>query len=135
MFGVEGDFAGMIVTSSGLQFGTFNHNVKAPNALNYNASALYYPIKWGSTFPFVAGGIGGLTMFERVGAGVTSDATFFTSNIGGGLKWYAPNNRWGLRGDYRFLIIKGNSDAGSFFGTDTRYGHRLFLGFIVNAAR
>ena len=135
MFGVEGDFAGMIATTSDLQFGTLNHNTKAPNALNYNVSAVVYPIRWGAAFPFITGGIGGLTMFERVGAGVNSDANFFTGNVGGGVKWYAPNSRWGLRGDYRFLIIKSNSDAGSFFGTDTPYGHRLFAGFIVNAAR
>jgi hypothetical protein len=27
--------------------------------------------------------------------GVTHDETFFSGNVGGGVKWYAPNNRWG----------------------------------------
>jgi len=43
--------------------------------------------------------------------------------------------RWGLRDDYRFLITKSNNDAPSFFGRDSRYGHRLYAGVIINAAR
>jgi hypothetical protein len=38
-------------------------------------------------------------MFERGGLGVTGDTTFLVGNIGGGVKWYAANSRWGLRGD------------------------------------
>ena len=38
-------------------------------------------------------------MFARHGVGVFNDETFLTGNAGGGVKWYAPNNRWGLRGD------------------------------------
>jgi hypothetical protein len=135
LVGVEGDFAGMIATTSDLQFGTLPRNTKAPNILNYNVDVLVYPVSWGAVFPYAGGGIGGLTMFERVGVGVNSDNTFFVGNIAGGLKWYAPNSRWGLRGEYRFLMIRSSSDAAAFFGQDNRYGHRLFAGLIVNTAR
>ena len=47
--------------------------------------------------PYATGGVGGLTMFERPAVGVFNDETFLTGNVGGGIKWYAPNNRWGLR--------------------------------------
>src|SRR5580704_4970795 len=33
-------------------------------------------------------------------------------------KWYAPNSRWGLRGDYRFLMVKSSDVAPSFFGRE-----------------
>lgn len=73
-------------------------------------------------------------MFRRTAALVASTlvgcaSTYAQENPAPGI------NRWGIRGDHRFLIIKSNTDAGSFFGTETRDAHRLFPGFIVNAAR
>jgi hypothetical protein len=53
------------------------------------------------------------------------------TNFGGGVKWYAPNNRWGLRGDYRFGITRSKDDAPEFFGRDTRYIHRFYGGVMV----
>ena len=85
--------------------------------------------------PYVTGGVGGLTMFERADLGINSTATFLTGNVGGGVKWYAPNGRWGLRGDYRFLAVRSNSDAPTFFGAENRYGHRVYGGLVINAVR
>jgi hypothetical protein len=51
------------------------------------------------------------------------------------VKWYAPNNRWGLRGDYRFQITRSKDDAPAFFGRDTRYVHRVYAGLIINTNR
>jgi len=59
-------------------------------------------------------------MFERPELGVTKDQTFLTGNVGGGVKWYAPNNRWGLRGDYRFQVTRSKDDAPAFFGARQR---------------
>jgi hypothetical protein len=133
--GVEGEFGAMIATTSDLQFGTLNSHTKAPNMLNYNVNGIVTAAKLGAARVYGAGGVGGLTMFERAGLGVTDDTTFLIGNVGGGVKWYAHNNRWGLRGDYRFLMTKSNSDAPSFFGQDRRYAHRLYAGVIINAAR
>jgi hypothetical protein len=33
-------------------------------------------------------------MFERPALGVLDDETFLSGNVGGGVRWYAPNKRW-----------------------------------------
>jgi hypothetical protein len=130
--GVEGDLAAMIATTSGLQFGDLNSHTKAPNFLNYNVNGIVTAARFGPSAIYGAGGIGGLTMFERVAVGVPNDNTFLVGNVGGGVKWYAPNSRWGLRGDYRFLMTKSSNSAPAFFGQDNRYAHRLYGGVILN---
>jgi hypothetical protein len=81
------------------------------------------------------GGGGGLTVFKQASLGINSDDTFLTGNVGGGVKWYAPNGRRGLRGDYRFMGTQSKDDAPAFFGQDTRYGHRVYGALIINAVR
>lgn len=54
-----------------------------------------------------------LTTFERGALGVNDTETFLAGNVGGGVKWYSGNRRWGLR-------------------SDERYGHRLSGGVILN---
>ena len=66
---------------------------------------------------------------------IPEDQTFLTGNFGGGVKWYAPNRRWGLRADYRFGITRSKDDAPAFFGRDTRYVHRVYGGVIINTVR
>jgi opacity protein-like surface antigen len=133
--GVEGELGAMIATTSNLQFGDLNSHTKSPNVMNYTANAIVSPWTGHSITPYAAGGIGGLTMFERPELGVTSDMTFLTGNVGGGVKWYAPNNRWGLRGDYRFAATRSKSDAPAFFGQDTRYVQRVYAAVIINTVR
>jgi hypothetical protein len=133
--GIEGELSAMISTTSGLQFGDLNSHVKAPNVLAYTGNVLYSPWTGHSVVPYAAGGIGGLTMFERPLVGVTKDQTFLIGNAGGGVKWYARNNRWGLRGDYRFVASRSKDDAPAFFGRDTRYVHRVYGGVIINTLR
>jgi hypothetical protein len=130
--GVEGEIAAMLATTSDLQFGDLNSHTKAPNFLNYNVNAIITAARFGPSAVYGAAGIGGLTMFERVGLGVANDDTFLVGNVGGGVKWYAPNSRWGLRGDYRFLMTKSSNTAPAFFGQDNRYAHRLYAGLILN---
>jgi hypothetical protein len=133
--GVEGELGSMIATTSSLQFGDLNHDTKSPNMLSYQANIVISPWAGHPIVPYVTGGAGGLTMFERPGLGVTSDETFLAGNVGGGVKWYAPNNRWGIRGDYRFAATKGKDDASAFFGRDTRYAHRVYAAVIINTVR
>ena len=130
--GVEGEIAALLSTVSDLQFGDLNSNIKAPNFLNYNVNGIVTAARLGPTALYGAGGIGGLTMFERAGLGVANDKTFFVGNVGGGIKWYAPNSRWGLRGDYRFLMTKSTDGAPAFFGQTTRYAHKIYGGLILN---
>ncbi len=93
---------------------------------------VYAPNK-SSVVPYVTGGIGGLSAFERPSLGIIDTETFLTGNVGGGLNWYA--GRWGLRGDYRFVAVRAKDDAPDFFGQETRYGHRVYGGVILNVGR
>jgi Outer membrane protein beta-barrel domain len=133
--GIEGELASMIATSSDLQFGDLPSNVKAPNMLGYTGNVIVSPWTGHSVVPYASGGVGGLTMFERPRVGVFSDETFLTGSVGGGAKWYAPNKRWGLRGDYRFVATKSKDDAPEFFGRETRYIHRVYGGVIINTVK
>jgi len=58
-----------------------------------------------------------------------------SGDAGGGLKWYANNGRWGVRGDYRFIAVRANDTAPAFFGQERRYGHRVYGAVIINAVR
>ena len=133
--GIEGEIASMIATTSGLQFGDLPDNVKAPNMLSYTGNVVVSLASGHSVVPYAVGGVGGLTMFERPALGVLSDETFLTGNVGGGVKWYAPNNWWGLRGDYRFAANRSKDDAPEFFGRETRYVHRVYAAVIINTVR
>ena len=135
IFAIEGELAAMIATSSDLQFGDLPSNIKAPNMLGYTANVIVSIPTGHSIVPYAAGGGGGLTMFERPALGISDDETFFTGNAGGGVRWYAPNKRWGLRGDYRFVVTQSKDDAPVFFGRDTRYAHRVYGGVIINTVR
>lgn len=135
MFGIEGELVAMISTDSHLQFGDLPTSEKAPNLLGYTTDLIFTPWRPSAFQPYAAGGIGGLTMFERPGLGITDDVTFLTGNVGGGMKWYAPNNRWGLRSDYRFIATKSKDSAPEFFGRDSRYVHRVYAGVVINTVR
>ena len=80
--------------------------------------------------PYVTAGVGGLSLFEKASLGINGTETFFTSNVGGGVNWYA--GRWGLRGDYRFIAVQSKDDAPDFFGRENRYGHRIYGGVLLN---
>ena len=133
--GVEGELGAMIATTSGLQFGDLNHDSKSPNMLSYTGNLVVSIPTGHSVVPYATGGVGGLTVFERPVLQISEDQTFLTGNVGGGVKWYAPNNRWGLRGDYRFAATRSKDDAPAFFGRDTRYVHRVYGAVIINTLR
>jgi len=131
--GVEGEVGGTAGVSQNLTFaGSALSNIKTPNTLTYNGN-LVVSAPGHSVVPFITGGIGGLTMFERAALGVDNRTTFLTGNVGGGVKWYASNGRWGLRADYRFIGVRGNDSAPAFFGQNARYGHRIYGAVIINA--
>jgi hypothetical protein len=131
--GVEGEVGGAIGISQTLDFsGATLSGTKSPHLLNYSGNVIVHAAR-GPVVPYVTGGVGGQTLFERAALGITDSETFLTGNVGGGVKWYA--GRWGLRGDYRFIAVQGNDDAPAFWGTDTRYGHRVYGGVILNVVR
>src|SRR5262245_32984789 len=63
--GVEGELGSMIATTSDLQFGDLDSNIKAPNMLSYTGNVVVSPWVGHSVVPYGTAGVGGLTMFER----------------------------------------------------------------------
>ena len=131
--GVEGEVSGALGIAQDLTLTGGTSNLKTPNLLNYSGNLVVSAPNKTSVVPYLTGGIGGLSLFERQSLGVNGTETFFTSNVGGGVNWYA--GRWGLRGDYRFVAIKSKDDAPAFFGQETRYGHRVYGGLLLNLGR
>ena len=131
--GVEGEVSGALGISQSLDFsGATQANAKTPHLLSYSGNVIVNAAK-GSVVPYVTGGIGAQTLFERASLDISDADTFLTGNVGGGVKWYA--GRWGLRGDYRFIAVQSQDDAPLFFGRQERYGHRVYAGVLLNVAR
>jgi hypothetical protein len=133
--GVEGEVGGGIGIHQDM---TFNGNPlahqKTPDMIAYNGNVMVNPIgNDRAVVPYVVGGIGGLTLFtakEVVPLGVTQDQTYFTGNLGGGVKWFATRHV-GLRADGRVIAVK-NKDSAPFFGyEDHRYGVRFYGGLVL----
>jgi opacity protein-like surface antigen len=133
--GVEAEVVSSLGIAQDLQLGGLNTHEKTPNTVAYTGNVVLSLPTHSSLVPYATGGVGGLTMFKRASLGIPSPDTFLTGNVGGGLKWYAPNGRWGLRGDYRFMATQSKDTAPAFFGQDTRYGHRVYVGVIIDAVR
>lgn len=131
--GVEGEVSGGLGITQDLQFGGLTSNTKTPNLLNYTGNVVVSVPNRSSVVPYVTGGVGGLSLLETQGLGIQDTQTFLTGNVGAGVKWYS--GRWGLRGDYRFVAVQSKDDAPAFFGQETRYGHRVYGGVIVNVKR
>jgi hypothetical protein len=125
--GLEGEVSGKLGVSQSLT-GVIG-DVTTPNMLNYSGNVVFNaPTR--TVVPYATAGVGGLSVFEKASLGINQTETFLTGNFGGGLKWFS--GRWGVRGDYRFIVTQSKDDAPEFFGRETRYGHRFYGGFLVN---
>ena len=135
MVGVEGELGGSLGVSQTFSMSDGSSlTEKSPNMLSYTGN-LVINAPGHSFVPYATGGLGGLTVYSRPVLGITTNDTFLTGNVGGGAKWFAGNGRWGLRGDYRFIGVRANDNAPAFFGQETRYGHRIYGGVLLNVAR
>lgn len=129
--GVEGEFSGAVGRTQDLKAGSVTTtNLKSPSLVNYSGNVIVSAANRSSVVPYVTGGIGGVSFLENTDLGINDMETFLTGNVGAGLKWRA--GRWGLRGDYRFLAVRSKDDAPAFFGQETRYGHRVYAGVLLN---
>ena len=131
--GIEGEVSGALGVSQSLQFAGVTTDRRTPHILNYSGNLVVSAPNRSAVVPYVTAGIGGLSMYEKPDLGITETETFLTGNVGGGVAWYA--GRWGLRGDYRFITVRSKDDAPAFFGRETRYGHRVYAGVILNTGR
>jgi len=130
---VEGEVTGSLGVTQDLKFSNGTANLKSPNLVNYSGNLVISLPNQSSVVPYVTGGVGGLTVFDKASLGIAETETFLTGNAGGGVKWF--NGRWGLRADYRFLAVRSKDAAPSFFGQETRYGHRVYGGLLINVGR
>jgi hypothetical protein len=130
---VEGELSGALGITQDLVLPGGTSNVKTPNLLNYSGNLVVSAANKSSVVPYVTGGVGGMSLFQKASIGINDTETFFTSNVGGGVNWYA--GAWGLRGDYRFIAVRSNDTAPAFFGQETRYGHRVYGGVLLNLGR
>ena len=130
---LEGEVSGALGISQTLRVGAADFDERTPHLLNYSANLVVSAPTGKSVVPYVTGGVGGLSLFERRAFTINDTETFLTGNVGGGINWYA--GRWGLRGDYRFIAVQSKDDAPSFFGQQTRYGHRVYGGILLNVRR
>jgi opacity protein-like surface antigen len=128
--GVEGEVGGALGISQTLEFPASNVDLKSPNIVQYSGNLVVSAANRSPVVPYVTGGVGGLSVFDKPALGIAETKTFLTGNVGGGVKWYA--GRWGLRGDYRFLAVRSQDNAPDFFGKETRYGHRVYGGVVLN---
>lgn len=133
--GFEAEVNGSVGVAQDLVYGGSVSNVKSPNTLNYTGNVVVSVPTHSSVIPYVTGGVGGQTVFQRAELGINDTQTFLTGNAGAGVKWYAPNGQWGLRGDYRFIAQRANDNSPAFFGQDARFANRVYLGVIVNAVK
>jgi hypothetical protein len=131
--GVEGEVSGALGIEQDLQFGGLTSNLKTPNLLNYSGNVVVSAANHSSVVPYVTGGVGGMSVFDTAALGIDGTETFLTGNVGGGVKWFS--GRWGLRADYRFIAVRSKDDAPAFFGQETRYGHRIYGGVLINTGR
>lgn len=132
---VEGNVTDAIGVTQNLDFASGTESLKTPNLLDYSGNLVVSFANGSGVVPYVTGGVGGLTIFDQSSVGISNTTTFFTGNIGGGLKWFNSTARWGVRADYRFMAVRTNNDVPAFFGHETRYGHRVFGAVLVNVGR
>ncbi len=130
--GIEGEVSSSIGISQSLDFG-YPSTVRTPDVLSYMGNVVVPVPSGSSVVPYVTGGVGGISLFSREAFGIDQTETLFATNVGGGVKWYA--GRWGLRGDYRFLAVPSKDETSPFFGTDARYGHRVYGAVMLNVGR
>jgi outer membrane protein with beta-barrel domain len=133
--GVEAEVTGALGVTQDLQFTTGTLNLKTPNLVSYSGNLVVSAANKSAVVPYVTGGVGGLTLLDQSALAISQNKTFLTGNVGAGLKWFNRTGRWGLRGDYRFLAVRSDDEAPSFFGRETRYGHRIYGGVLINAVR
>jgi hypothetical protein len=132
--GIEGEGGGTIGIHQSFNVGskTFTDQ-RSPSMWSYSGNIVVNP--GGSdraVVPYVTGGVGGLTLCPCGGVdnlGITSYETYLTGSVGGGVKWFSTRH-FGVRGDYRFFMVKKNDTAPLFFGNENRYGHRVQAGLV-----
>jgi outer membrane protein with beta-barrel domain len=132
--GIEGEGGGSVGIHQSFKVAgnTFTEQ-RTPGMYSYNGNVVVHP--GGSdraVVPYATAGLGGLTICPCGGVeslGIGNYETFLTGNVGAGLKWFSTRH-FGVRGDYRFFMVRSKDTAPVFFGNENRYGHRVQAGLV-----
>jgi hypothetical protein len=132
--GIEGEGGGSVGVHQTLNFNNLSVDERrSPSMWGYSGNLVVNPLGSDRAIvPYGTVGLGGLTMTpkgEVEALGINNYETYFTSNFGGGLKWFSTRH-FGVRADYRLFVDNGKDSAPAFFGTETRYGHRVQGGLV-----
>jgi hypothetical protein len=134
-FGLEGEFGNAVGLHQTITFGeNVLTNQRSPSLWAYTGNVIVNPIGNNRiVVPYATGGLGGMTLREKGdirNLGVIDNTTYFAGNVGGGVTWFA-HRYFGLRGDYRLVMVNDRATAPEFFGRhDVRYGHRIYGGLL-----
>jgi hypothetical protein len=134
--GVEGEFGNAVGVHQKITFGgTQLTDQRSPSMYAYTGNIVVNPFRnTRVVVPYATAGLGGSTLREKTDVhnlGVLDNTTYFAGNVGGGVKWFA-HRYFGLRGDYRLLMVNDKATAPDFFGRhDVRYGHRVYGGILL----
>jgi outer membrane protein with beta-barrel domain len=132
--GFEGDGGGTIGVRQNFKVGaTPFAEQRTPSMWTYSGNVIVNPAGSNrSVVPYATVGIGGLTLCpcgDVDNLGITTYDTYLTGNVGGGVRWFSARH-FGVRGDYRFFVIRNKDTAPMFLGNETRYGHRVQAGLV-----
>ena len=128
---VEGEIGGGVGIEQELNYsgGTFG-TATPPSMLNYSGNlVLGLAPSDRAVVPYLAGGVGAVTLLEKRAFGLQDTSSYLAGNLGAGLK--AMFGRWGLRADYRLFAIDPGDAPPEFVGTNTRYAHRATVGVVI----
>jgi opacity protein-like surface antigen len=133
--GIEGEFGNAVGVRQNLTRNAGElADTQSPSLYTYSGNLIVDPFTRNRPVtPYATVGVGGLTLRDSNGVAPLrrgGNTTYFAGNAGGGLRWYL-NDRLGLRGDYRLLVVRGTGDTPDVFGRDrTRFGHRVYGGLL-----
>jgi hypothetical protein len=132
--GIEAEGGGSVGIRQTFNLGskTFSSQ-RTPSMWAYSGNVVVNPAGSNrAVVPYVTGGLGALTLCpcgDAENLGITAYENYLTGNVGGGLKWFSSRHV-GIRGDYRFFMVRNKDGAPVFFGNENRYGHRVQAGLV-----
>ena len=131
----EAEIGGGIGVSQDLESASSIVHRRSPSLLTYSGNIVVAAPSDGSLAPYMTIGVGGLTLLSGQALGITSSRTFFTGNVGAGVRWFNSKGRWGVRADYRFIAVRADDQAPAFFGREERYANRGYGALLIKVGR
>ena len=144
MAAIEGEAAFGLGISQNVNYNhRIEHRIQMPHTLSTSGNIVIFPAGSAKQVAgYLTGGVGMLQLLSRTAPamvfGLTNAESFFTTNIGGGMKIFrgGDGRNWGFRIDYRILMVNSSSDAVELFAhSKRRMGHRFYVGMLHTLRR